>query len=146
MGSLSTTVLALLVVPAGLLVGSAAGETSSAAPPQLVLVQPRAGLAAAAESVRDAGGRVELSAHGHLQALVPGDRVAELERDPNVGDIAPAPVASADAVTSGGVARIGADALHSEGLQGAVVRCVVLATAVGNLDRLKRFPRQDLPT
>ncbi len=146
MGSLSRTVVALLVVPAGLLVGSAAGETSSAAPPQLVLVQPRAGLAAAAESVRDAGGRVELSAHGHLQALVPGDRVAELERDPNVGDIAPAPLASADAVTSGGVARIGADALHSEGLQGAGVRIVVLDTAFGNLDRLNSLAGTELPT
>src|SRR6266566_1427080 len=146
MGSLSKTVLALLVVPAGLLVGSAAGETPSAAPPQLVLVQPRAGLAAAAESVRDAGGRVELSAHGHLQALVPSDRVAELERDPNVGDIAPAPVASADAVTSGGVARIGADALHSAGLQGAGVRIVVLDTAFGNLDRLDSLAGTELPT
>src|SRR6266513_2163047 len=127
MGSLSRTMLALLVVPAGLLVGSAAGETS-------------------AESVRGAGGRVELSAHGHLQALVPGDRVAELERDPNVGDIAPAPVASADAVTSGGVARIGADALHSVGLQGAGVRIVVLYTAFGNLDRLDSLAGTELPT
>src|SRR2546430_17667816 len=118
MGSLSRTVVALLVVPAGLLVGSAAGETSSAAPPQLVLVQPRAGLAAAAESVRDADGRVELSAHGHIQAIVPSDRVAELERDPKVGVIEPAPVASADAVTSGGGARIGADGDHVCGLQG----------------------------
>src|SRR5436309_13712962 len=114
MGPLSRTLLALLVVPAGLLVGSAAGETSSAAPPQIVLVQPRGELAAAAESVRDAGGRVELSAHGHLQALVPSDRVPELERDPSVDDLTPAPVASADAVTSGGASRIGADALHSE--------------------------------
>src|SRR5256714_32176 len=146
MGSLSRIVLALLVVPAGLPVGSAAGETSSAAPPQLVLVQPRGGLAAAAESVRDAGGRVELSAHGHLQALVPGDRVAELERDPNVGDVAPAPVASADAVTSGGVSRIGADALHSEGLQGAGVRIVVLDTAFGNLDRLDSLAGTELTT
>jgi hypothetical protein len=111
-----------------------------------VLVQPRGGLAAAAESVRDAGGRVELSAHGHLQALVPSDRVAELERDPNVGDIAPAPVASADAVTSGGVARIGADALHSEGLQGAGVRIVVLDTAFGKLDRLDSLAGTELPT
>ena len=146
MGSLSRTVLALLVVPAGLLVGSAAGETPPAAPPQLVLVQPRDGLAAAAESVRDAGGRVELSAHGHLQALVPSDRVAELERDSNVGDIAPAPLASADAVTSGGVARIGADALHSEGLQGAGVRIVVLDTAFGNVGRLDSLAGTELPT
>src|SRR6266576_2101442 len=79
MGSLSRTMLALLVVPAGLLVGSAAGKTPPAAPPQLVLVQPRAGLAAAAESVRDVGGRVELSAHGHLQALVPLDSLAGTE-------------------------------------------------------------------
>src|SRR2546430_16019593 len=100
MGSLSRTVLALLVVPAGLLVGSAAGETPSAAPPQLVLVQPRGGLAAAAESVRGAGGRGELRAHGHLQALVPSDRVAEAERDPNAGDIAPAPVAAPDPAPS----------------------------------------------
>src|SRR5205809_3599141 len=146
MGSLSRTVVALLVVPAGLLVGSAAGETPSAAPPQLVLVQPRCGRAAADERVRHAGGRVELSAHGHLQALVPGDRVAELERDPNVGDIAPAPVASADAVTSGGVARIGADALPSVGLQGAGVGIVVLDTAFGNPGRPDSLVGTELPT
>ena len=146
MGSPSKTVLALLIVPAGLLGSSAAGKTPPAAPPQLVLVQPRGDLAAAAESVRDAGGRVELRAHGHLQALVPGDRVAELERDPNVGDIAPAPVASADAVTSGGVSRIGADALQSEGLQGAGVRIVVLDTAFGKLDRLDSLAGTELPT
>lgn len=112
-----------------------------------MLVQPRAGAAtAAAKGVSDAGGRVELSAHGHLQALVPSDRLAQLERDPSVADVTPAPVASADAVTSGGVARIGADALHSAGLEGAGVRIVVLDTAFGNLDRLDQLAGTELPT
>src|SRR6266536_5611008 len=113
MGPLSRTFLALSAMLAGSLAGAAAAETPAPAPPQLVLVQPRGGAAAAAsESVRAVGGRVELSAHGHLQALVPADAVAELERDPDIADVAPAPVASADAVISGGVPRIGADALH----------------------------------
>ncbi len=79
MGSLSRTMLALLVVPAGLLVGSAAGETSSAAPPQLVLVQPRAGLAAAAESVRDAGGPTLRSA---TSTASPASRERSCPRSP----------------------------------------------------------------
>ena len=147
MGPLSRTFLALSAVLAGSLAGAAAAETPTAAPPQLVLVQPRGGAAAsAAESVRAAGGRVELSARGHLQALVPADAVAKLERDPNIDDVAPAPVASADAVISGGVPRIGADALHSAGLEGAGVRVVVLDTAFGNLDRLDRLAGTELPT
>src|SRR6266566_7228529 len=136
----------LLVLLTASLAGSAAAETPFAGPPQLVIVQPRAEPSAAAESVRAAGGRVELAAHGHLQALVPGDRVAELARDPAVGDVSPAPVASADAVTSGGVARIGADALHTAGLEGAGVRIVVLDTAFGNLGRLDSLAGTELPT
>jgi hypothetical protein len=49
-------------------------------------------------------------------------------------------------VTSGGVARIGADALHNAGLEGAGVRIVVLDTAFGNLDRLDRLAGTELPT
>ena len=146
MRSFSRTLPAALVVLTASLAGSAAAETPPVAPPELLVVQPRAGASAAAESVRAAGGRVELTAHGHLQVLVPSDRVADLARDPAVGDVSPAPVASADAVTSGGVARIGADALHNAGLEGAGVRIVVLDTAFGNLDRLDRLAGTELPT
>jgi hypothetical protein len=112
---------------------------------QLVVVQPTADVGAAADQVRAAGGKVQLSTHGHLQALVPGDRVAALERDPAIGDVAPAPIASADAVTSGGVARIGADALQSTGFRGAGVKIVVLDTAFGNPTRLDTLAGTELP-
>ena len=134
-------VLLVLLVGAG---GAGAGLTPQG-PLELVVVQPRAGVTAAGEGVRAAGGHVELTANGHVQALVPAARLRELEHDPAVRSVAPAPIASADVVTSGGVARIGADALQSTGLRGAGTKVVVLDTAFGNLTRLDTLAGTELP-
>ena len=116
-----------------------------ALPPQLLIVQPRADTAAASQSVRDAGGAVELTAHGHVQALVPAARVGDLKHDPDVASVAPAPIASQDAVVSGGVPLIGADGLQSVGLRGAGVKIVVLDTAFGNPTQLDSLAGTELP-
>jgi hypothetical protein len=138
---------AWLAVLVAVLAATGASEAGvrTPAPLQLVVVQPTADTAAAADQVRAAGGRVELTVHGHLQALVPAARVQELSRDPAVDTVAPAPIASADAVTSGGVARIGADALQNIGLRGAGVKIVVLDTAFGNPTRLDTLAPAELP-
>jgi hypothetical protein len=101
---------------------------------------------AALEAVRDAGGRPQTALRGLVQAVVPRPALAELRDDPAVRSVSPAPVASADAVTAPGAARIGADEYRSTtGATGAGVRVVILDTAFGELSRLDSLAGTALP-
>ena len=53
--------------------------------------------------------------NGAVQALVTPSQLQELRRSSAVSAVAPAPVASADTVTSEGVSRIGAETLQARG-------------------------------
>jgi hypothetical protein len=81
------------------------------------------------------------SAHaGFTRALVPSAVQFLRPPFPSFGD-----TASADAVTSQGVARIGADALQAAGLRGAGVKIAVLDLAFGAPGRLDSLAGTELP-
>src|SRR4051812_17125832 len=109
-----------------------------------VLVRPHDARAADA-AIRAAGGHVQVRAGGQLQALVPRDALPALRRQPALAGVAPAPVASADAVTSQGVALLGADSLHALGRDGTGVRIAVLDQAFGPVSRLDQLAGLELP-
>ena len=82
-----------------------------------------------------AGGRADFT-----RALVPGAVQFLQPPFPSPGD-----TSSADAVTSQGVARIGADALQAGGLRGAGVKIAVLDLAFGASSRLDSLAGSELP-
>jgi hypothetical protein len=110
-----------------------------------VLVETARAPAATRDAIRDSGGRPQTSAHGVVEALVPRASLDELRADPSVESVSVAPVASEDAVTSAGVARIGADAYRSTGASGAGVKIVILDQAFGDLSRLDTLAGTELP-
>jgi hypothetical protein len=85
----------------------------------------------------DAGAAANLAFSG---TLVPSDVAFLTPPFPAAGDSA-----SADAVVSPGVARIGADALQAAGLRGAGVRIAVLDQAFGASSRLDALAGSELP-
>ena len=111
-----------------------------------MLVQPTGTVAAAGDAVEAAGGEVQLTGGGLVQALVPPDAMPALRASGAVEGIDPAPVATADdAVTSFGSARVGAPALHAAGLRGAGVKIAVLDQAFGLVSRLDDLAGTELP-
>jgi hypothetical protein len=92
-----------------------------------------------------AGGRVQLSEGGVLQAEVPASGMAQLATDPAVGSVSPAPVGDSDGVTTAGLTRIGADVLHAQGDEGAGVSIAILDQAFGPVSRLNQLAGTELP-
>src|SRR5919201_5285592 len=133
---LETRVLLAVAALAGPSLLLASGAPAVPQEPVQVLVEAARAPAAARDAIRDSGGRPQTSAHGVVEALVPRSSLDELRADPSVETVSVAPVASQDAVTSAGVARIGADAYRNTGATGAGVKIVILDQAFGDLSRL----------
>src|SRR3954447_24442698 len=106
---------------------------ANAAPPAplQVLVTPVTSTTTAAWSINALGGQVQLVHDGTVQALIRPQQLARLRRSSAVASVAPAPVGSADAVTSEGLARIGAEIPQRQGLDGSSVRIAILDQAFG---------------
>jgi hypothetical protein len=120
---------------------------AAATPPARVqvLVTPATSVTAARWSVSALGGDVQLVRDGAVQALVRPAQLGELRRSSAVAAVAPAPVASADVVTSEGVSRIGAELLQRQGLDGAGVRIAILDQAFGPVADLDALAGSELP-
>ena len=135
--------VALFLAATGIASGDAASTTRSWR--AQVVVTPHGRPAAAAQAVREAGGVVQLSSSGVVQALVPASALDDLASDSAVTHVSSPTVASPDAVVSSGVARVGADALHAAGLRGAGVRIAVLDPAFGPTSKLDALAGSELP-
>ncbi len=140
-----TRFLHVAVAAAGVTLTLSADAAAAPPAPVQVLVTPATSVTAASWSVSALGGEVQLVRDGAVQALVTPAELRELRRSSAVAAVAPAPVASADTVTSEGVSRIGAELLQRQGLDGSGVRIAILDQAFGAASDLDALAGSELP-
>jgi subtilase family protein/hemolysin type calcium-binding protein/uncharacterized protein DUF11/WD40 repeat protein len=92
----------------------------------VVIVEAKADVATAANAVRAAGGVVDATAAGLIEAQIPTDRLAAAAHDPAVARVRAPGLHAAEDVTSTGVYAINAQVWQTAGFTGAGVKIGVI--------------------